>query len=423
MKFFTELEDAYWQSASAHLRKIGIKVPISGTNWKGGGFTTRAHMLTQSRLDYIDRHGYWDHPQGEGGARWRISSAKFFNLPMVKTVSASNDPIEENNVGNLVLSKAWEQILDMPMSISEWNTCTANEYSLEGTGVMAAYGLLQGWDAPLQFGHFDVFWKDVMGPNSFNMLSTPPQLLQYPAVALMWNRQDVREADVVSEILYTPEDLFEFKEDRRSHPMMAACVGKVGYRFVESPREPIRLDIAKFYDEKNQTAKSMTGELEWNAKDGIVTIDTPRTFGVIGFLSVRGHAGGDVSLKSSTRFGAVYVSSIDGDKPVSEARRLLVTAVGPSRNTGMKYKVIDEVDKRQNAQLWMLENAGTAPIIIESIIGELSVRNANAQGMKAWALDVNGKRVQQVPLTVADGRLRLPLERAHATMYYEISAE
>ena len=88
LRFFMELERAYWQGSKNHLCKIGVKVPICGTNWKGGGFTTRIHMKTQAELDYVDRHGYWDHPQGDGGDRWRISRCKFFNLPMIKATTA-----------------------------------------------------------------------------------------------------------------------------------------------------------------------------------------------------------------------------------------------------------------------------------------------------------------------------------------------
>ena len=35
------------------------------------------------------------------------------------------------------------------MTIGEWNTCLPNRYSLKGTGLMAAYGLLQGWASAL----------------------------------------------------------------------------------------------------------------------------------------------------------------------------------------------------------------------------------------------------------------------------------
>jgi hypothetical protein len=88
----------------------------------------------QSKLDYIDRHGYWDHPQGEGNAKWSIATAQFHNLPMVKAVKPDQDHLVWLGVGNLVTEKAWEQVLGRPLTVSEWNTCLPNEYSLEGTG-------------------------------------------------------------------------------------------------------------------------------------------------------------------------------------------------------------------------------------------------------------------------------------------------
>ncbi len=421
LRFFMDLEQAYWQGSRYHLRKIGVKVPICGTNWKGGGFTTRVHMKTQAELDYIDRHGYWDHPQGEGGDRWRISRCKFFNLPMIKAATAGEDSQQENNVGNLVLSKAWEQVLGMPMSVSEWNTCVSNEYSLEGPGLIAAYGLLQGWDAPLEFGHHSPDWRPKLGPNSFDMLSNPPQLLQYPILARMWHRQDVREAEVVAETLYGPDEIFEFKDDRRPLPMMAACVGKVGYRFVDEPRRPIVKNIDRYWDARTLTARSITGELMWNASDGIMTIDTPRTAGVIGFLSLSDQRTTSATFESSTRFGAVYVTSLDDDKPICSAHRLLVAAIGPARNTGMEYLITDEKSKRHDSNLWRLKNAGDAPILLEAIVGRLTIRTDHADEFNVWALDVNGKRLTQLPVKAEAGQLTINLERKYGTMYYELA--
>jgi hypothetical protein len=341
---------------------------------------------------------------------------------MIKAATAGEDPQQENNVGNLVLSKAWEQVLGMPMSISEWNTCVANEYSLEGPGLMAAYGLLQGWDAPLEFGHHSPDWRPKLRPNSFDMLSNPPQLLQYPILARMWHRQDVKEAEIVAETLYGPDEIFEFKEDRRRAPMMAACVGKVGYRFADESRDPIATDISKYWDPENLTARSITGELMWNAADGIVTIDTPRTAGVIGFLSLAEQKTTSITLASSTRFGAVYVTSLEDDKPIRSARRLLVAAIGPARNSGMQYAVTDQKAKRHDTNLWRLASAGDTPILLEAIIGRLTIRSDHAKWFKAWALDVNGKRMASVPIRAESGRAILELDRRHATMYYELTA-
>lgn len=422
MRFLFDLERTYFTETRDFLREIGIKVPICGTNWQGGGFTTRVHMKGQAELDYVDRHGYWDHPQGEGNLKWRIATCRFHNLPMVKAIIADAGEHQELGIGNLVLHKAWERVLGKPVTITEWNTCLPNEYSLEGTGLMAVYGLLQGWEAPMQFGYFSPGWSEKLGPGSFDMLANPPQLLQFPAVATMWHRRDVREGELVGEALYGPDDLFEPVGDRKPLPWPAAWVGKVGYCFAQESREPVAADISACWDAQSLTARSMTGELCWNAADGVVTIDTPGTQGAIGFLSVRAIELGSVTLTSSTPFGALYVTSLEDDRPIAESRRLLVTAVGPARNTGMEYEATEEKSRYYGTPLYRLSNEGDGPILLRAIVGELTIRTKHADRLKAWALDVNGKRRCEVPLTVQSDSVALPLQRDHETVYYELAA-
>jgi hypothetical protein len=422
MRFFLDLEEDYWVGCRDVLREAGVKVPIAATNWQGHGFTTRVHMLGQAKLDYVDRHGYWDHPQGEGNLKWRIATAEFHNQPMVRAVSPDRDMLTYLGVGNLVTEKAWEQVLGRPMTISEWNTCLPNEYSLEGTGLMAAYGLLQGWDASLEFGDFSPDWRRELGPGSFDMLGNPPQILQFPAVSVMWHRQDVREADVVAESLYDPESVLSLTDDRKPVPIAAALVGKVGYRFVESARAPVVKDLNDYWDASNLVARSTTGELIWKARPGCVLIDTARTQAVIGFLSAEPRTLGAVRLESPTRFGAVYVTAMDGAEPIRSARRLLITAVGPARNTGMESETIAR-PSRLGGPLWHLKSPGTAPALLEAVTGTIRIQSDRAQELKARTLDVVGKRVREVPIEVQDGTIQLKLSAGYETVYYELSAE
>lgn len=228
LRFFYSLEEKYWSDSRDAIRKAGVKVPIAGTNWQGHGFPTRVHMMGQAKLDYVDRHGYWDHPQGEGNLKWNISTASFHNLPMVKAVDPVRDTLAYLGVGNLVTEKAWEQVLGRPLTVSEWNTCLPNEYSLEGTALMTAYGLLQGWDGTMQFGYFSPDFRDQLGRGSFDLFGNQPQILQFPAAAVMWHRQDVEEAPLVAESLYDSENVYDWTEDRKPVPLAAALVGKVG---------------------------------------------------------------------------------------------------------------------------------------------------------------------------------------------------
>ena len=421
LRFFLELEEKYFLSCRDMLRQAGLKVPVAGTNWQGGGFTTRIHLLGQSRLDYIDRHGYWDHPQGEGNLKWRIATAKFVNLPMVKALLAAPDPQQENNVGNLVVAKSWERVFGKPLSISEWNTCLPNEYSLEGTGLMAAYGLLQGWSASLQFAYSSPDWPGQLSPGSFDLLGNPPQILQFFAAAATWHRGDVKEAAIVGETLYTPQSVFVFERDRRPLPQAAALVGKVGYRFQERPGTPVKVDISRYWDPDRLIARSMTGELVWDARRGVVTINTPRTQAAIGFLSAGTPPLGAVEIHSDTRFGALYVTALDGALPISEARRLVVTAVGPARNTGMEYIQTTEIASRYQAPFWRLKQVGEGPVLLDAVTGKLRIRTRHAASLRVWALDVNGRRLKPVPAVARQDALELTLDAAHQAVYYEMS--
>jgi hypothetical protein len=284
---------------------------------------------------------------------------------------------------------------------------------------MAAYGLLQGWRGEMEFGYFSPDFQDALGRGSFDLFGNPPQILQFPAVATMWYRQDVKEADVVAESLYDAKALGNWSEDVKPVPLWGALVGKVGYRFVDEPRKPVVSDLSSYWDAATKTARSVTGELTWNASAGVVDIDTPRTQAVIGFLNHSPHALKTVRMDLANRFGAVYVTAMDGMKPISDARRILVTAVGPARNTGMEYEKTDETS-RMGTPTWRLKQEGTGPALLEAITGELRIGVKEPQRFKCWTLDVTGKRREPVPIEARNGQIVLALKASQQAVYYEL---
>ena len=89
----------------------------------------------------------------------------------------------------------------------------------------------------------------------------------------------------------------------------------------------------------------------------------------------------------------------------------------------MVYEQTDKISEEFKKPLWRLSNPGTAPILLRAIAGELTIRTSRAAQMKAWTLDINGKRRAEVPLRVQDGAIVLPITAAQAAVYYEIAAE
>ena len=342
---------------------------------------------------------------------------------MVKETSGSNRARRELDMGNLVLGKAWERVLGKPSIVSGWNTCLPNEYSVEGPGLMAAYGLLQGWDAVLELGYLTPRWLSQPSNSPFDLLGNPAQLLQYPAVATMFHRQDVKEAPLLAEMLYGTDEVFDWADDHLPLPQEAALVGKVGFRFTASPRAAALEQMAGLWNQATRTARSSTGELNWNANEGLVTIETPRTQAMIGFLANGERRLNSLMIATPTRFGAVWVTAMDGERAINTAEHILITAVGPSHNTGMEWAQTAQTAPNRTTPYWRVTQEGSSPVQIEAIRGELRVRSQLAERLKAFALDYNGRRRGEVPLKSTPGFVTLTLAPERHAVYYELALE
>jgi hypothetical protein len=128
------------------------------------------------------------------------------------------------------------------------------------------------------------------------------------------------------------------------------------------------------------------------------------------------------TLRSPTNFGAVYVTALDGEAPIESARRLLVTAVGPARNTGMEYEITSQ-SSSLGVPYSRLRDAGKAPALLEAVTGQIEIRSRMAGQLKAWTLDIVGNRIREVPLTVKSDTVVLDMRPEAKTVYYEIAAE
>ena len=181
-------------------------------------------------------------------------------------------------------------------------------------------------------------------------------------------------------------------------------------------------DIRPYWDPEKRIARSTTGELIWNASAGFVTVNTPRTQAVIGFLSTGPHELATVTLRSTTNFGAIYVTAMDAEATIESAHRLLVTAVGPVRNTGMEYETTSQPSPL-GTPYSRLREAGKAPALLEAVTGQIEIRSRLAGQLKAWTLDVVGNRVREIPLAVKSDVLVLDMQSHAKTVYYEIATE
>jgi len=363
LKFYEYLQDKYFKEMEGYLKSIGVKVPISGSNhW----VNLYVDVKSNANLDYIDRHRYWDHPQFGYGTQ-----VVFENQSMVK-----------NPADALPNNFAFYKVKDKPFVVSEWNACFPNEYRVEGPLMMAAYANLQDWDGVIQFSFNHADWTAPMEDN-FDISAWPNVLSQWPAAALLFYRGDVAEARGVLDHAVTQTELYgPLDEDK---PIMDSplipYITKTMINF-GSESKGVPDDFAKYHDVKAKKISSDNGELKLDYGKGVFTINTYKTQAAVGFMKGQTISLGDITVKSNNLFSSIALSSLD-NQAISASSKLLLTVSARIENKDQKY----------NESKTQLENVGTAPLLVEPVSAQVTLKRVPKS---ITALDINGLSVKTI---------------------------
>ena len=323
VRFFFDLERRYYGEMRSHLHKIGIRVPVTGTNQT----FCPASVYADSVNDFMSRNNYWCHPN--------VHAKPFFtfrNLSVLKSDLAKTS----NPITNIASST----VAGKPTISPEFNWPWPIQYRAECLPMMAAYACLQDWDGLLFFAYRPEGQK----LEWFASHSDPVRWGEFPAAAMLFHRNDVSAAKMTVHIGWSEAETFT---GRPSH-IQAARSPFRHYTWLSKVRNAFFKEAyggkaelvrgATWQPAVHKRYGSDTGELALDNARGLFTIDTPRTKAVIGHL---GGLGGKVELEGmsvecTTPFAAILVTSLDGE-PIGKAERVLVTAVARAENTGQAY--------------------------------------------------------------------------------------
>jgi hypothetical protein len=389
-RFLAGLQQAYFDTMREHLRSVGLRVPLTGSNhW----LDDVIDLHQNARFDYVDRHQYWTHPRGS------------YNYEKGQGIDPR--PLVRDGRGGMIAGLARRRVYGRPYTVSEWHECLPNPYRAEGTPIMAAYASLQGWH-PMQYAYWGVTEKAPEMINSFEVMFDPTQTNLIPASALLFHRQDVREASAGYFDVVTPEQLLDPLRDVVRHPEVASF-GKYGLAFLDldvPAANDVRL-LRQAVLEEAAARESTTGELAWDAGQGRVTIDTARTQGVVGFAGGSRLETRDVAFELETPFAVVLVSSLDG-RALAQSNHILVSTSADARWTGV------EVSGKGDQIL----STGHWPFLMQPVEGRLVVKRAGPATV--YRLATNGERLGTLQTEATEEALVLPLRGANRCMHYEI---
>jgi len=395
---FHELQNKFYSRFAKAIRDAGYKGALCGSPWQAPAQLPHyLNLRSDALVGFIDRHNYF------GGG--------LFDTMLSKP-------------GSGYFSSGLQQVTDRPFGLSEWIHVYPSLYSAEGPAIIAAYGLgLQGWDASFEFQsqvHHHTF-NDRVGWPPWGVWEgdVPTQLGQYPALARMIYRGDVKEGEVISIRRVSREDLatgkFNFSDKMQqqgdiksfggSVPAEALAAGRVVIEFTDTSQSSTLPDMTKY--RQDSVIVSSTKQLAWNTGDkGFFTINTPGTKAVVGFAIGKPQRLGDVSIELQCPFASVILTALDRNATLANTKSALLCAVARNSNSGFKYFALDGKT---------LDN-GTAPILLEPIKATVIVAGRPLAAVNV--LDHSGRRTGKT-LRVTMGRIAIDGTRDHA-MYYEV---
>jgi hypothetical protein len=372
-RFYLELERRFFAGMERLLRDdLGLKALLVGTADHNHHYSGFAHLSAQVQCDLADGHSYWQHPR-LGQETW------IRNTPMV------NDPL-----GSTVVGLARTPVAGRPYIISEFNHPFPHEYAAEGFPILTAYALFHNWDGIMWFtwgpGRRTPAAEGIRRNGWFDFSNDPVKLATLQACALMWHRQDIATARRTVTRVYSPDRLldslradpaparpFFLAEFPRSTPLQHATRFRIG----DEP--PDRFPVAAPLDR----IQSDTGELGWHHADrgqGVITVDTPRSQALIGYVKQGGLSTRNLIVELETGFCALLLTSLD-DQPIDRSSRLLLTATARLANTGFTWQ-----NDRQTVKEW-----GHGPVLVEPVTGNITLRNlGRAHGLRVRPLAANG---------------------------------
>ena len=152
-----------------------------------------------------------------------------------------------------------------------------------------------------------------------------------------------------------------------------------------------------------------------DTKRNYLQLNTPRLQGICAEAGSSAKLADFEIRKMSTR-GNLALVSIDGTRPIREAKRLLLVIATNVLNSGMTFE-----DPEQR----FLLKLGSMPILLETGTFEMSFNSKSVPNLKLYALAMDGTRIAELPLHKNGNRAEISLNTAAIpngpALYFELA--
>lgn len=415
VRFKVHITKQYYREMYDHMREIGVKIPITGTNWSR---SATGLAMCHEEMDFSDSHHYY--------YDWKWGNTE----RICQNRSITSSPIVFPNLAKMKLA-------GKPFFVSEWDMPWPNTYRAESPIYYAAVGALQNWSGfaihtyayGTRLDKMDVLGRELSSPVAgvpyregiFSTWNDPAKFGLFYHAALITRRGDVSPAEkkvAVNQPNVVSASSTAFKGLLEQHQ-----AGVIFDNQLPAGYDEIVPDSAEYAHPEAGIIRSDNGQLWRDLGKQIGAVDTPRTKAVYGSLG-RG-AGGASHHKATnaaiqldgmgvtcfTDFGVIALSSLTDD-PIAQSDNLLLSAIGRARNTGAQFDGDKMID------------IGRAPILAEVIQADVHIKTDIGDKMVVWGVNAEGFYAGKLPTTYADGVLSFRIgDEQNPACYYLIVKE
>jgi hypothetical protein len=397
--FLQQTDEAYFTEMRRFLREdLGVKCPITGSIGLGPLGT-----CSQSAMDFVDAHAYWDHPQFPR-RQWDMHDWIIDNKPMV-----------DNPARAALWGLAATRVAGKPFTVTEYNHAAPNEWQAECMPLLAAYAALQDWDGVFLFAysHANQYEEKDRTVSFFDVEGNPQKMGLAPLASRLFLGGQV--APLSAQRVITPQ--------RRQMLDTASPYYYNQWAYLHDTQnvtwqDALHQRLSLAFDGQLLLSQSPTAAADpvaWTSKgegtfSGRFVLRDPAASVFAGFSNglMPIDAGAMRIEKLDTPFATLMLIPADTGKTIETADRLLLTAAARGGNTGMHW----DTSRHSVSDQW-----GTAPPLIEIVNATLSI--AGPRPLTVFALTPEGKRGAKLPTQFKDGRTTMELG-SEKTIWYEL---
>jgi hypothetical protein len=398
----SDLEHRFYRMMIDDLRADGVRAPIAPSSFWSPNALVMLPSLTEG--DVIDVHSY-----GESEA---LGVNPRYSPNFLSVIAAG-------------------QVHDKPLSITEWNVPYPRLDRFTAPLYLASIASLQGWDAAMLYNYSQTPLQRPAGPgpwaDEWSTFCDPAISGIMPAAALAFRRGHISPARATYCLKLTPEQLLgtylapeKMATVRTLAEQSRLTIGIPAVKELPwlKPSEP-SADVTVVTDPNHDfippaqsSVRSDTGELTRSWREGIQTIDTPRTQAVSGWIGGKALELKDATFQFATKKAVVALTSID-DQPLSSSRFILVTTIAQARAA----PPIQPGRRSPNAPPTIY-----VPFLSEPVVGKITLRTSTS-GLELLSLGPTSKVVSRMTPGSEQGSLTISLPAGRGTHWYVLKAK